>query len=125
MKAADRNQYEVPDPKELSGYIEFRVDSASSNPHMAGPIDIRVEPERLGIRWAGERKWNYVEYADLAVIADCLPQRARELLKEKFELAVEDGLRCGLQEAEVDGTASDRPSKLFKMPVKGNSDAVV
>ena len=93
------SQYEVPDPKLLTGCCEFQVDSQSFDPTFSGPIDVRVEPKRIGFRWTGAKDWNWVEWHECVFFAEDPGQRFREMIADIKEQAREEGLRFGLSEA--------------------------
>jgi hypothetical protein len=92
-------KYDVPQPTELESCIEFEIDSRSHNQELSGVIQIRAEPERLGVRWAGEKVWTWLEWHDLMALGADWPATVKQIVAEKYELAYEEGLRYGLEEA--------------------------
>lgn len=95
----DLRKHQAAEPDTLDFCAEFRVDSRSSSPEAGGQIDIRVEPDRLGVRWAGESLWTWIDWHEvLIVLGRNLNQSASEVIAEQRELAYEEGLAEGLKE---------------------------
>lgn len=92
-------KHQTAEPKELELCAEFRIESKSSNPEASGQIDVRVEPDRLGMRWSGEKLWTWIEWHEvLIVLGRNLNQNASQMIAEERELAYEEGLAEGLKE---------------------------
>jgi hypothetical protein len=117
-------KHRLPEPEELDFCAEFRVDSQSLDPEAGGTLDVRVEPGRMGMRWAGESLWTWIEWHEiLIVLGRCLNQSAAEVVAEARELAYEEGLAAGIKEVfdervlEKEATIRlVRRSKLTKFP---------
>jgi hypothetical protein len=98
-KTDDRADYEVPDPKELASCIEFQVESRASDPNLGGVIEVRAEPDRIGVRWEGEKVWTWLQWADLMVLGENWPETVKSMIQEKYDQAYEDGLKEAIEVA--------------------------
>lgn len=103
------DEYEVVDPKQLVSCCEFTVDSQSFDPSFAGPISIRLEPKRMGVRWLGQKEWVYIEWHELMVFADNPSQIFRQIISDMKEEAREKGFNEGLQESAKPAQEQEKP----------------
>ena len=108
------SDYEVAEPKRLVGCAEFQVDSQSTDPSFCGPMEIRVEPKRFGIRWAGEKEWSWIDWHELPLFAEDHSNVFRQIIKDLKEQAREEGLRVGIEEAI--GPEPEKKHKVLLLP---------
>jgi len=117
MKAFDSAGFEIPDPNQLDRIIEFRIDSTSSDPSFSGPIEIRCEPKRLGVRWSGEQDWKWMEYHELTMFSDASSAHFKRIIEEQFEAAKQAGFDEGCK-ASVEPEQHREKFNLIYLPEK-------
>jgi len=82
----------------------FTVESSASDPHLGGPLEVRLSADGVSIRWAGETVWKEIEWYEIAICAEA-PGQYREIIDQwkvdAFEEGLEDGLRTSSKETDV------------------------
>jgi hypothetical protein len=78
----------------LTETMTFEVDSTSSDPQLCGPMDIRIEPAALSVRWTGEETWEKVEWWELLFIVGRVGGYKKQL-SDLRSGAYEDGFKAG------------------------------
>lgn len=112
----------VASPKQLNYCAEFQIDSRATAPHLCGPIDVRVEPDKLGVRWSGEKTWSWVEWHELIVFADNPGPLVRELVNEERERGYREGLEEAIKEHDpVEALKEFKKSKVIQFPLSPES----
>ena len=108
------NKYRTTEPKQLEGAIEFMVDSSSSDPSFSGSIEVRCEPQHVGIRWFGQQAWMYIEWHEIIVVLANNPSEAfRVKLRELYDTTREEACNDVVTEMAVE---DPKPTKLLFLP---------
>lgn len=89
----------------------YRVDSSSSDPHLAGPLEVKLTASGVLIRWAGEQQWKSIDWYEIAILAEAPGEYARVIDQWQVE-AFEEGLRDGVKTAASEVAVVDYAEEL-------------
>jgi hypothetical protein len=82
----------------------FKVDSSSSDPHLSGPLEIRLSADGVSIRWAGENTWREIAWYEIGICAEA-PGFYKQIIEawkiQAFEEGLADGVRTASMETNV------------------------
>lgn len=118
------------DPPDLTGIIEFMVDSPAGPPHACGPIEVQCGPLGIAVRWSGSEEWDRWEWWQLMVLLAARPNLPmQEFLRTLKNVAYEDGYNAGLrgqmqtkQQDEAERRHAERLARTVAFPKKPRVD---
>lgn len=90
----------------------YEVESSSGDPHLSGPLQIRLSANGVSIRWAGETAWKEIAWYEIAVCAEA-PGGYRDVIDGWKIEAFEEGLSDGV-EADPNQTVLSYAEQLKK-----------
>ncbi len=108
-------------PKYSKVYV---VESSSGDPHLGGPLEIRLSDEGVSIRWAGEKVWKDIAWFEVAICAEA-PGQYRQIIDQWKADAFEEGMADGVDPPKTVANVLDYEEMLkVKRHVEGNNDPV-
>lgn len=90
---AKKMQIPPPVPEE---YGPYEVKSGTTDPHLAGPLEVRLTAVGGWIRWMGEDKWQQFYWHELAILSGAHGEY-KQVLEDLRVQAFEEGMTDGVE----------------------------